>query len=677
VPGLGSSLINVSGPPLFSPFAGDVLYPTDPRYLGNAADLVEFRIKPTSTAIYYRVTLNSVAAANVAVVGIGIAMRPGSGGPVQWPYGAGISSMGLNAFITAWGTGGALTRLPSGVSTPLPAGDVHMNLHTSQMTIIVPRSLMNPGMATWRYVLGTGLWGGDGWMQVMPGATALPNQPVSGNPLVGAPAVFNLGFRFHEPQGSVAGTTGGLPGYSTEPGTGSWFEDQQAAYLAKRTTGDDYEDVDFAALAAHVNRWLHAPGRVQARIYASSLPIKPGVNHTGVFPEYGGTLQPYLLTLPPDYNPAKRYPLTLSLHASLATYTMFNVFMPNWGAQLGGERGSIVATNLARGINGPEPASGSCVDSAEADFFEMWADIARHFSLNPNRTTVSGYSLGAYAAYQLAEENPDLFANAFTVVGVPPTNGCSPELLGNLSWVPLLAWNQVDDSQVPYQQVIQTQSTLTQLGVRHEQWSFPAGGHLGPALRDDWQPAVTWLGHDTVVRNPPSIDYGYCPALDDPAYRLVHNHAYWISGMRLAHDNGSSSSLALGQVDARSLAFGVGLPTPANYTTTGTAGGSAATVQGTRWTPIPAAPVHNELTLTLENLAALTVDGRGARLTGSKPLTVDITSESPARVRLILALPKDVTTRMTGPHGVAIATDRAGAVLTVPSGTARFVISPR
>src|SRR5947209_8444377 len=41
VPGAGSSLTSVSGPPLFSASAGDVLYPSGPRYLGNAADLVE------------------------------------------------------------------------------------------------------------------------------------------------------------------------------------------------------------------------------------------------------------------------------------------------------------------------------------------------------------------------------------------------------------------------------------------------------------------------------------------------------------------------------------------------------------------------------------------------------------------------------------------------------------
>jgi hypothetical protein len=37
---------------------------------------------------------------------------------------------------------------------------------------------------------------------------------------------------------------------TTEPGTGSWFEDGQARDLANGTTGDSHADVDFAALAA-------------------------------------------------------------------------------------------------------------------------------------------------------------------------------------------------------------------------------------------------------------------------------------------------------------------------------------------------------------------------------------------------------------------------------------------
>jgi len=677
VPGPGSSLSSVSGPPLFSPFGGDVLYPTDRRYAGNAADLVEFRIRPTADAIEYRVTLNTVTAADVAVVGIGIDTQRQGGPAVAWPFGAGVSTPGLSSFITAWGTGGAISRLPSGGSTPLPNKAVRMDVGRHQMTITVPRSLLDPGRSTWRYVAGAGLWDGHGWMPVVAGSTARAGQPVSGNPVKGAPAVLNLAFRFHEPQQTLTGTSVvGRPPYTTSPGTGSWFEDGQARELAQGSTGVDYADVDFAALAAGVNRYVHAPGRTQARIYASVLPIGQGVDHSGAFPEYGGRLQPYLVTLPAGYDAARPSALTFALHPSLGGYTVFNVFLPNWGAQLGDERHSILVSTLARGINGPDPNSGQFTGAAEADLFEVWADVARNFTLDPSRTTLTGYSLGGYADYGLAEEYPDLFANVFSVVGAPPSNGRNTRLLTNLRWIPVLAWNQVDDSEVSYDQPSATQAELQRLGYRHEAWSFPVGGHLGPAQRDDWQPAVPRLDNALVERDPPRIDYGFYPSLDDVALHLVHDHAYWLSGLRIADSRSLSAELARGDVSARSLAFGQGDPPTSNYTTTASAGGMNALVQGTRVNGYAPRTPHNELDLALADVAAVTVAGTRARLDGHRPLILRLSSDHAARVRVDLPLPARLANSAEGPAGTAIVREANAILLTVPAGQSRFQISP-
>ena len=117
--GVGSSPPGVAG---FSPSVGDLLYPTAARYANNAADLVELRIKPTAKAIVYRVTLGAVLADDATVVGIGIDTDRDGGGSVPWPRGAGLSSPGLDRFITAWGTGGEVTGLPGGGATALARG---------------------------------------------------------------------------------------------------------------------------------------------------------------------------------------------------------------------------------------------------------------------------------------------------------------------------------------------------------------------------------------------------------------------------------------------------------------------------------------------------------------------------------------------------------------------------
>jgi hypothetical protein len=168
----------------FSQSDGDLVYPPAARYASNAADLVELRIKPTATAVVYRVTLGAVLADDATAVGIGIDTDRSGGPAVPWPRGAGLSSPGLDHFITAWGTGGEVTALPDGTVTRLGARAVTIDRRTNQMTIRVPRALMDPKRRTWRYVAGTGLWSGSGFQRPTPGF----------------PGVFNLAFRFNESQ---------------------------------------------------------------------------------------------------------------------------------------------------------------------------------------------------------------------------------------------------------------------------------------------------------------------------------------------------------------------------------------------------------------------------------------------------------------------------------------------
>ena len=49
-------------------------------------------------------------------------------------------------------------------------------------------------------------------------------------------------------------------------------------------------------------------------------------------------------------------------------------------------------------------------DLAGADTFEVWADVARHYPLDPDVTSIAGYSMGGYGTYKFATSFPDLFA---------------------------------------------------------------------------------------------------------------------------------------------------------------------------------------------------------------------------------------------------------------------------
>ena len=666
VPGLGSSATWASAP-LFSPTAGDVLYPADRRFAGDAADLVEFRIRPTARAIVYRLTFAAPSAPGTVVAGIGIDSRHRGGSPVPWPFGAGVSSPGLDRFITVWGTGAAVTQLPSGQTLRLPAEAVRWDARRAQMTISVPRTIMNPRGATWRYVAGTGLWDGQGWAPVGPGTSPQPERLVSGNPLLGASSVLNLAFRFHEPVSKTPVVNG--TAYTTSPGVGNWFEDGQAHELAAHSTGGDFADVDFGALTRHVHRFVHPPGRVQARIYGSRLRIPAGVDHSS-FPEFGGALQPYLVRLPPSYRAGHRAAVLFALHPSNGGYAVFNVFMPGWGRELGDERQSLVVTPLSRGLDGPDPVSGAFTGAAEADFFEMWADLARHFSLDSARVTVGGYSLGGYAAYALAETWPDLFADVFSVVGAPPANGMNTNLLGNLRWVGVMAWNQADDSEVPYSDASAAATGLTTLGLRHEAWTFPAGGHLAPALRDDWRPTVPFIDRFRLVRQPARIDLRVYPGLDDTRYGLIHDHAYWISRLRVARASQH------GDVRAVSRALGRGDPKPVTYSGRSAAGGSPALVAGVRWNGLPRARRANALRLWLSQIVGLRIDGHRARLRGGRRLAISVDTDRRVRIRVDLRVCRAAKIRFAGRgRRATIRRRRRYIVLVVHPGVSTIMIS--
>lgn len=671
VPGPGTRFDN--GRSAATQTAGDVQYPTAERYGANAADLVEFRVKPTADAIVYRVTLNTARTADAAVVGIGIDTDRSGGPAVGWPYGAGVSSPGLDRFITAWGTGGSVTTFP-GVQTPLPDGSVSLDLERNQMTISVPRSIMDPGSASWRYFAGTGLWDGSGWKPVPAGVQPTSDTAASGNPVTDAPAVYNLAFRFNEPVGNLKG---------------NWFEDAQAAALAARDTTPFHADVDFAELAAGSERWLHAPGRLQARVFASHF--QP---YEGVAPQqlpvvgFGTTLQPYILTVPPSYDGGAA-PLTLALHPGNSSYAVYAVNDPNLYRQLGDERGSFVLTPFARA---PDTRYQGL---AEADVFEAWADAARHFNLDPSRTTMFGYSIGGFAAYRLAVHNPDLFARVVTAVGLPADQGWAPPappapggqvsntnpLLDNLRWTPIMQWAQAVDELNPYTGAHAQQDRLSALGYRSRFWTFTNGEHFTLVLEDEWAGARDWLGDAHVESEPDRVDYAFMPQADAPELGLRADHAYWVYDLQArVRDGDPQTAPARAQISARSLAFGRGDPQTATVREPGAGAGPPAPtlVEGVDWTAVPSTTRRNALRLRLVNVATATLDGVRARLDGRKRLDIALDSDGAGRVRVALPLPAGATVRLVsgGGSGWSADTDTGGLTVTTGAGAAAYVVQP-
>src|SRR3954464_8683879 len=212
---------------------------------------------------------------------------------------------------------------------------------------------------------------------------------------------------------------------------------------------------------------------------------------------------------------------------------------------------------------------------AGADTFEVWADVASRYKLDPDWTVISGYSMGGYGTYKFSTEFPDLFALAQPVVGPPSlgitftgqdsTGGTQTNtrlMLPSVRNVPFLIWDAGQDELVPTSGVLAQVQQFDDLGYRYRFDLFNPAEHLTLAINDEYDPAAKFLGTARVDRDPPHVTYVANPKMDLPSRGVVGDHAYWLSAVRLRTATGDNP---LGTIDVRSEGFGVGDP-PANAT---------------------------------------------------------------------------------------------------------------
>jgi hypothetical protein len=649
---------------------GDLVYPTDrARYGDNAADLVEFRVSWRPDAVAYRVTLNTLLAADSTIAAVAFDTdRRAETGTERLPRDPGAPFPGTDEVITIWGTGAEHTRFPPGdgsarVTTPLP---VDTDLEANQLTVVVPRSVSDP-RGRWRASVAVGLYDPEsgGWRR--PQAGAGPDVPGGVGNLDPHPsAIFNLAFRFSEP----------VTGRSTPPDT-----DQAAALSAKAPTRFAH-DLDFDGLAAGVSRSTVPATGTQLRIFPSRLRLGEGRDPTR-FPGYLGQLQPYSLTVPAGYRPGVPAPLTLDLHSLGQHHWQYH---GSAGLrQLGEERNNLVLTPLARGVDGWYQ------HEAEYDVFEAWNDVARHFDVDADRLAVAGYSMGGYGTYRLATLYPDLFGAAMTVVGppaegvwippAPPSGGLdtlSNRWLEGARHVPFLNVVAGEDQLVPLAGTRAQNLGAPEFGIRgFDQLGYrfrfvvysPAEHTTLANLGYDIPLAAAFLGEARVERHPSRVSFVYAPGTDDAALGLVHDHAYWVSGLRLA-----GAAADRGVIEAVSHASGRGDP-PSQ------AGRGAGTeplpyVEVNRsWGEAPETARENRLTVSLDNLATARLDLAGAGLEPGQELTVEVTSDAPAELFLADGFPAGSVVRTDGKAVTGAVFSDTGLRLPVGPGSRTYTIS--
>jgi hypothetical protein len=632
---------------LFSMPNGTYTYPTGPGYDGNAADLVEFRVKPLRRATAFRITLNTLQ--NPALIAFSIAIGGQAGHAYPFPDGANVVAP-ASLFLTVRPVNGKLAAqlVHAGSDQPVlgPAPSVRLYLKRHQIQIEVPHRDWNPRRRKVRFAMGVGLWDSATSSYLLP--QTLANAAVPGGAgLDGHPAAFfNVAFRTGEPRPSVHDADSAV----LDP---AWWRDQaQGSALAAGNISQFYAEVSFAKLLRRAtdNSQVPRSGSIdmilpshfqlgQGLSFAHTCGLTGSPDSGGCSPEYLGQLQPYNVYVPPGRTPRGGFGMTLLLHSLAANYNQF--MDSNNQVQFAlRARPSIVITPEARGPDQAYEALGA------SDVFEVWAAVARLWRLDPAYTDIAGYSMGGIGTFTLAEQFPDLFARAQPTVGDSSNN----DLVASLRNIPVLMWNNSADELVNPVFYTETGNKLASLGYRYEldvyrpcvstlcSPLFP--DHLELAVNDQYAPAAAFLGTATVDRNPAHVTYVLDDGLDAAKYGLVADHAYWLSGLTVRNPaaTGASGDSGEGEIDAFSRGFGVRNPTPSPLQVgAGTlTGGSMGPIQylsfAKTWSTAPSASPADEIDISATNVATATINTVRAHVDCDAALK--ITTDGPLAVTL-------------------------------------------
>jgi hypothetical protein len=221
--------------------------------------------------------------------------------------------------------------------------------------------------------------------------------------------------------------------------------------------------------------------------------------------------------------------------------------------------------------------------------------------------------------------------------------------VASLVHVPFFNVAGARDAVVPVAGVRAHQQALTATGAGHRYRERPRANHETFVAEGYGTPEVAgFLGEAKVHRDPPVVQFVYAPGTDHPGLGLVHDHAYWVSGLRVAFPG------ADGRVDARSLAQGPPMSRQAER---------------------QEHSVENRLTVTMENLRFARFELEPAGLQSTRPLVVDLTSDSHGAVFLAGPFPADTTVE-GGPRWRPTTASETGVLLPVVPGTARYVLRP-
>ncbi len=176
-----------------------------------------------------------------------------------------------------------------------------------------------------------------------------------------------------------------------------------------------------------------------------------------------GTAQPYHVSVPTSYDPAKPMPLYIYLHG-------MSHYVPDMGWDWAGANGGNGGGNGGGGSNQIRVemfgrGNNSFRWAGETDVLEVLASVRKRYNIDPDRIVLAGFSMGGAGSWQIGLHNPDMFCGLEIDAGVIGNrlnfDGLTPAQKGalatygimiphalNVLSVPLVAYAGENDAQL-------------------------------------------------------------------------------------------------------------------------------------------------------------------------------------------------------------------------------------
>jgi predicted peptidase len=216
-----------------------------------------------------------------------------------------------------------------------------------------------------------------------------------------------------------------------------------------------------------------------AQAQSSSMPTTPGIYEL-TLPQSG---RRYTLSIPNGYTGQMPVPLIVSLHYG-GTVTPF------FGRGLLASVIEPALRELGAIVVAPDSAAGRWTNAtAEQHILELVDHIEAHYSIDGDRTLLTGYSMGGGGTWYLAPRHPERFRAALIMAGRPQADST------DFDWTtPTYVIHSTADDIVPIESTRSTVEQLQGQGAPFEFVVLDGISHYSvPAYRPYVTAAIPWI----------------------------------------------------------------------------------------------------------------------------------------------------------------------------------------